>query len=60
MLLSQCLLNDMLTYCLGPFISLSHGLSIFQEGKSKVRNTPKLEAQAEMPKVGCLDLVVNE
>ncbi|KAL8064077.1 hypothetical protein ABFS82_01G067200 [Erythranthe guttata] len=30
--------------------SLSHGLSIFQEGKSKVKNTVKLEAQAEMPK----------
>ncbi|KAK6158292.1 hypothetical protein DH2020_005606 [Rehmannia glutinosa] len=30
--------------------SLSHGLSIFQEGKSVGKNTLKLEAQAEMPK----------
>ncbi|KAL3499283.1 hypothetical protein ACH5RR_038376 [Cinchona calisaya] len=31
-------------------ISLSHGLSIFQEGKSAGKDTLKLEAQAEMPK----------
>ncbi|CAN1254154.1 hypothetical protein LINPERPRIM_LOCUS8552 [Linum perenne] len=31
--------------------SLSHGLSIFQEGKSVGNNTLKLEAQAELPKV---------
>ncbi|CAN1254146.1 Uncharacterized AAA domain-containing protein C24B10.10c [Linum perenne] len=30
--------------------SLSHGLSIFQEGKSVGNNTLKLEAQAELPK----------
>ncbi|KAI3453771.1 hypothetical protein Pfo_010434 [Paulownia fortunei] len=30
--------------------SLSHGLSIFQEGKSAGKDTLKLEAQAEMPK----------
>ncbi|KAL3818004.1 hypothetical protein ACJIZ3_003909 [Penstemon smallii] len=30
--------------------SLSHGLSIFQEGKSAGEDTLKLEAQAEMPK----------
>lgn len=32
--------------------SLSHGLSIFQEGKSAGKDTLKLEAQAEMPKNG--------
>ncbi|CAN1300466.1 hypothetical protein LINPERPRIM_LOCUS24588 [Linum perenne] len=31
--------------------SLSHGLSIFQEGKSVGKGTLKLEAQAELPKV---------
>ncbi|KAK6130003.1 hypothetical protein DH2020_036252 [Rehmannia glutinosa] len=30
--------------------SLSHGLSIFQEGKSAGKDTMKLEARAEMPK----------
>ncbi|KAK4422556.1 Spastin [Sesamum alatum] len=34
--------------------SLSHGLSIFQEGKSSGKDTLKLEARAEMPK-GTLD-----
>nr|XP_027080392.1 nuclear valosin-containing protein-like [Coffea arabica] len=32
--------------------SLSHGSSIFQEGKSAGKDTLKLEAQAEMPKNG--------
>lgn len=31
--------------------SLSHGLSIFQEGKSSDKDTLKLEAQAEKSKV---------
>ncbi|CAN1254153.1 Uncharacterized AAA domain-containing protein C24B10.10c [Linum perenne] len=37
--------------------SLSHGLSIFQEGKSVGNNTLKLEAQAELPKA---DTVIPE
>lgn len=30
---------------------MSHGLCIFQEGKFSGKDTVKLEAQAEMPKV---------
>lgn len=33
--------------------SLSHGLSIFQEGKSNGKDTMKLEARAELSKVHC-------
>ncbi|KAL8556699.1 hypothetical protein ACS0TY_004235 [Phlomoides rotata] len=39
--------------------SLSHGLSIFQDSKSAGMNTLKIEAQAEVPKVVCPDLVTR-
>lgn len=40
-------------------ISLSHGLSIFQDSKSAGMNKPKVEGQTEMPKVDVSDLVTR-
>ncbi|KAM1397097.1 hypothetical protein ACFX2I_014712 [Malus domestica] len=39
--------------------SLSHGLSIFQEGKSSGKDTMKLEAKAEVPKEGGTEVSVG-
>lgn len=45
-------ITEVIYLCLG--YSLSHGLNIFQRGKSCNRDTMKLEAQAEKSKVGGL------